>query len=405
MTSWTLVCFLFLCRSAHSSSIHETGDWQKPCRADTIVSKSVDKRTIEEWETSVFTHDMSRRVFLAKMLKIPPALLGLDWRLVVFENNTAEYKDTLPRMAELIEEDGYYAYEDILVMGHEYIHNGGPINIAFRVDRRLRKLVQIVRNARAIDEEAWKTLLCRYYQLSTRVKQQCLMDNEKASEHARLAIELAVDLQDAELMASAFVNSACTNTQQGKQEEAQKDIAAAMGCVDKVRNGPLKGNIYLESANITTPFAINDRTLQMQCKSWQDKAANMLYKGIVEPDESFFRFNLSAVHHEKAKSLLHWQKTGEDRKAVHSKLITALETLSPDLSVWKTYYYMTEARLYLADHDLEASAKAGKATLKLAKAMHSKMEEENVRNLYYELNEKDARNPYIRNLGLELGIF
>jgi transcriptional regulator with XRE-family HTH domain len=369
------------------------------------IASGFSKRSVEEWESSVFTHDHSRRIFLAKMLRIPPALLGLDWRLVVFDNNKGEYKDPFSHMVDLIEEDAYYAYEDILVMGHEYIHNGGPIDIAYRVDRRLRKLAEIARNARATDEDAWKSLLCRYYQLSTRIKQQCLVDDTAASKHAALAVELAIDLQDAELIASAFVNSACTNTQQGKLDGARKDIAAAMECADRVRNGPLKGNIYLESANITTPFAINDSTLQNQCRAWQDKAANMLYKGILEPDESFFRFNLSAVHHEKAKTLLHWQKTRDDRKAVRSKLAAAIETLSPDLNVWKSYYYMTEAHLNLADHDPEGSAQSGKEALKVAKAMHSKMEEENVGSLYYELNEQAPNNPYVCNLGVVLGIY
>jgi hypothetical protein len=308
-------------------------------------------------------------------------------------------------MVEGIEEDAYYAYEDILVMGHEYIHNGGPLEIAYRVGRRLQKLVEITRNARAIDEEAWKSLLCRYYQLSTRIKQQCLMDDTTASKHAALAIELAIDLQDPELITSAFVNSACTNTQQGKLNEARKDITAALKYVDQVRNGPLKGNIYLESANINVPFAINDSTLQKQCREWQNKAANLLYKGTLEPDESFFRFNLSAVNHEKAKALLHWQKTRDDRKAVRSKLTTAIETLSPDLNVWKAYYHMTEARLNLADHDLEGSAQAGKEALKIARAMHSKMEEKNVKALYYELNKQAPNNPYVTNLGVELGVF
>src|SRR5579885_1195623 len=169
-------------------------------------------------------------------------------------------------------------------MGHEYIHNGGPLDMAYRVDRRLRKLVEITRHARATDQDAWKSLLCRYYQLSTRIKQQCFMDAATAAKHAALAVSLAIDLQDAELIAAAFVNSACTNSQQGKLEEARKDIAAAMECVDRVRSGPLKGNIYLESANINTPFALDDLTLQNQCKAWQDKAANMLYKGTLAPD-------------------------------------------------------------------------------------------------------------------------
>jgi len=363
------------------------------------------ERFVEEWETSVFTHDHERRIFLAKMLRIPPALLGLDWRLVAFENNKGEYQDPISQMVDLIEEDAYYAYEDILVMGHEYIHNGGPIDVAYRVDRRLRKLVEITRHARSTDADAWKTLLCRYYQLSTRIKQQCLRDDMAASTHASLAVELAIDLQDAELMASAFVNSACTNDQQGKLDEARKDIASAMEYVDRVRNGPLKGNIYLESANINTPFAASDSALQNQCKIWQDKAANILYKGVVEPDESFFKFNLSAVHHEKAKSLLHWQKTRDERNAVRNKLTTAIETLNPDLNVWKAYYFMTEAHLNLADHDIEGSARSAKDALKIARTMHNKIEEENVRIHYYELHKQAPNNPYVCNLGVELGIF
>jgi transcriptional regulator with XRE-family HTH domain len=369
------------------------------------IAAGVTLRTVQEWETTTMTHDHDRRIFLAKILKIPPALLGLDWRLVVFQNNEGKYNDPISRMVELIEEDAYYAYEDILVMGHEYIHNGGSADIVYRVDRRLWKLVEITGNASAADEDAWKSLLCRYYQLSTRIKQQCLINSAIASKHAALAVELAIDLQDAELIASAYVNSACTNTQQGKQNEARKDIAAAMEYVDTVRNGPLKGNIYLESANINIPFALNDSTLQNQCRAWQDKAANLLYKGTLEPDESFFRFNLSAVHHEKAKALLCWQKTKEDRKAVRSRLATAIETLSPDLNVWKAYYYMTDARLNLADHDLEGCALSGKEALKIAKGMHSKMEEENIRSLYCELSEQAPNNPYVCNLGVELGIF
>jgi len=374
-------------------------------QADFAIASGYSKRSIEEWESSVFTHDHERRVFLAKMLKIPPALLGLDWRLIVYSDNRGEYDDPLSHMAEIIEEDAFYAYEDILVMGHEYIHNGGPLDMAYRVDRRLRKLVEITRHARATDQDAWKSLLCRYYQLSTRIKQQCLMDAATAAKHAALAVSLAIDLQDAELIAAAFVNSACTNSQQGKLEEARKDIAAAMECVDRVRSGPLKGNIYLESANINTPFALDDRTLQNQCKAWQDKAANMLYKGAPAPDESFFRFNLSAVHHEKAKSLLCWQKTRDERKAVRHKLTAAIETLSPDLNVWKAYYYMTEARLNLEDHDLEGSAQSGIEALRIARTMHSRMEEENAKSLYYKLSKLAPNNPYVSRLGVELHIF
>ena len=372
---------------------------------DFAIAAGVTVRAVQEWETNMLTADMGRRIFLAKMLKITPALLGLDWHQVAYENNQSEDKDSLPQMMELIEEDAFYAYEYILIMGHEYIHNGGSPYIAYRVDRRLQKLVKLVKNARQTDKDAWLSLLCRYYQLSTRIKQQSVKDERLALEHAKKAVEIANDLQDAELIAASLVHSACTNDQQGKHVEAQRDIASAMTYVEKVNNGPLKGNIYLESANINTPFALADRTLQNQCKAWQDKATTMLYKGMSDSDESFFRFNLSAVHHEKAKTLLSWQRTAGDRKVIHEKLAMAIEALPPELAVWKGYYYMTEANLYMVSHDLEGCALSAKAALKIARAMHSHMVEDEVKSLYEQLDEKNAASPYIRNLGVELGIY
>jgi hypothetical protein len=231
------------------------------------------------------------------------------------------------------------------------------------------------------------------------------MDDHTALIHANEAVTLAQELEDAELLAAAYVNSACTYTQQGNLLDARNAIAKALTYTEKIRSGALKGNIYLEAANITAPFAREDRSLQAACKVWQDKAANMLYKGIVEPDDSFFRFNLSAVNHEKARTLLRWQKTKEERKGVRTKLNAAIDTLSPDLTIWKTYYFLTEADLYLADHDIEASATAGKEALRVATAMHSQMGQTQVKQVYTSLNTIAPHNPYVRNLGIELGVF
>jgi len=372
---------------------------------DFRIAAGVTLRIVQEWETNIMTADMGRRIILARMLKIPPVLLGLNWHQIVGNTLSNEYIDPISQMIEMIEEDAFYAYEDILVMGHEYIHNGGSIDIAYRVERRLQKLVKIAQKARETDKEAWLSLLCRYYQLSTRIKQQCLKDEATATDHAQKAIALARELQDAELIASSLVHSACTNSQQGKSAQAREDIAAALTYADKLRNSPLKGNIYLEWANINAPFALSDGKLQNQCRTWQDKATTMLYAGLIEPGETFFHFNLSAVHHEKARTLLLWQKTTEDRRVVQDRLVIAIESLPPQLAVWKGYYLMTEAQLFLADHDLEGSAQSAKAALKVATNMHSRQVEAEVRTHYQQLDDKNPRNPYVRNLGLELGIY
>ncbi len=38
------------------------------------IAAGVIVRTVQEWETNIMTADMGRRIFLAKMLKIPPCL-------------------------------------------------------------------------------------------------------------------------------------------------------------------------------------------------------------------------------------------------------------------------------------------------------------------------------------------
>jgi len=112
-------------------------------------------------------HDEERRIFLAKFLSIPPALLGLDWRRIVYQDGTGELTGFFPEMVERIEEDAYYQFEDILVLAWQSLYNGGSLEIAPRIGRRLRKLIEITKNAPVLDQDAWQSLLCQFYQLHT----------------------------------------------------------------------------------------------------------------------------------------------------------------------------------------------------------------------------------------------
>jgi hypothetical protein len=73
--------------------------------------------------------------------------------------------------------------------------------------------------------------------------------------------------------------------------------------------------------------------------------------------------------------------------------------------MWQVYFLETEARLYLAERDVEGCVHTAKSALALARAMHSKTEEESIRNIYVNLAQSEIKSPYIDNLGIELGIF
>jgi transcriptional regulator with XRE-family HTH domain len=60
---------------------------------DLAIALGCSKRTVEELEgtVNVSTPDsVERRQVLARLLMIPPALLALDWRFMVYENNDAD---------------------------------------------------------------------------------------------------------------------------------------------------------------------------------------------------------------------------------------------------------------------------------------------------------------------------
>jgi hypothetical protein len=116
------------------------------------------------------------------------------------------------------------------------------------------------------------------------MKSQVLFDGPVALKHAQKAITLATELNNPELLAAAHVHAACTYYQQQNVQSAQIEIAQARQYLENISNSALKGNIYLESANINTLMGPLDPQLQMQCQKWQDQAAKMLYNGKIEPD-------------------------------------------------------------------------------------------------------------------------
>lgn len=385
---------------------------------DFAVASGFDKRTIQEWEVAVMIMDVGRRIFLARLLKVPPVLLGLQWRQVYGDAPQDEQNSSWESLVELVEEDAFYTYEDILAIGWESSFVGGPPEIDARIERRLKKLEAIVKQVREPEKEAWQTLLIGYYLLARSFAQQHRSDVSRAQQLTTSAIQLAKEMNDNQMLALAFSHSTYTTLQRKGPKEAKSDIIAALDLVGRgqVQSVPLIGNIYLQAADVHGYDAINDRKLQEQCKAWQEKAANLAYthKGSTKSDPTFFKFNISAVNHEKAKLLLRFARkegTKQDyaiseanASAITSKLNAAWKTLGSDLTAWKIGYALTEARLYQASHDLEGSARLAYEALTIARSMNNRKSENEVKSLYFELGKKGT-NPYVLNLGVELGVF
>jgi hypothetical protein len=376
------------------------------------IAAGVNLRAIQEWEAAMMTHDHERREFLAKLLKIPPALLGLDWRLISYQDNTGSHENSFDQVPELVEEDVYYHYEDTLTLAWGWFYSGRLLEIADRFERRLQKLENKIQYVPEYEKEAWKELLCKYYHFSAHITRHRSMDNEHKRQALRLnagALKLAREIEDHELTALLVFNRATIQDEQEHYTQAKAMARAAIDYAQQIRvQTPLYGTIHLMAATILAPHTANDEKLATEIRGWLDKTLRIVYKGNIEPDRTFLKLNLAAVHHDRAKAFLQFHRLHSDRgylKDAESEMKLAWQAFTPDLAEWKLYLYLTDARILEAEHEVQGSVYAGLEALKASKAMHSKKREMQIRKLYYDLINVDPKNPYVHNFGLELGIF
>src|SRR5712692_537124 len=187
---------------------------------DFAIALGCSKRHVEDLEGSMnmdTPDSVTRRMVLAKLLKIPPALLALDWHFLLDQADTTStgigksLRETTSRTGA--DTEVFNLYQDMLVIGWECTFKGGQ-KTAHSIDRRLEALVHIANTASVLEQEQWLSLLCRFYQLSTRLAQR-RMDTQRSLRDAQEAIDTATQLNDAELLASAFFWRSRLNLEQG----------------------------------------------------------------------------------------------------------------------------------------------------------------------------------------------
>ena len=381
----------------------------------------VDKQTVAYWENQRYLAEMKRRIFLCKLLKIPPELLGLTWVSLVDGDKTNTFSNTL-NISELLQENAYALYEDILIFAHTSTDKYSPA-AAYRFYKHQQELEQIVKQMPEIEKDAWKDLLSRFYQHSTFIAQHHKKD-EQALSFANEAVNIAESLNDVELVAASLYRRSRVRLIQNGYDEAREDIQGALDKVGRAR-GPLKGSSYLLAAEINALYAEGDEKLKTQCRKWQDDAAKLIYKkGKVEDDGTFLTFNLYAVHHERAKTLLrfalyhttdeelitqlknpHKRANKEQIKDAKNALMAARNHLESSSKRKEMYLSITEAKIYLVAREFEESAITTKRALEFARKAHSQQGIEEIKQIYLILHQLEPKNPYIANLGVELEIF
>jgi transcriptional regulator with XRE-family HTH domain len=384
----------------------------------------VDKQTVAYWENQRYLSDMDRRIFLCKVLKItPPTLLGLTWHSLIAENEASTYAASLDQTENLLKENAYGLYEDILIFAHTGPHRYSP-SAAYRFTKHQQELEALVAQASLMERDSWIYLLCRYYQHSAFIDQHHKKE-ELAMSYINKAVELAnsLETEDVELIGLSLYKRSRLHLMQSRTDAAKTDIMAALKLTERIK-GSLRGNVCLLAAEIHALYSQKDEKLKQQCRKWQDAAANLLYKGTVGDDGTFLKFNLYAVHHERAKMLARFSlfhiddtelltKLKDKHVRADSAIITeaydalaaAKKHLNPTRHTEMMNYTLTEARVLLIEKELEESARLAKDALKFAQTSHSKQGIKEVTSIYTMLKALAPMDPYVYNLGVELGLY
>jgi len=106
--------------------------------------------------------------------------------------------------------------------------------------------------------------LCRFYQLSG-VAARDRMDLPRAIRDGNIAVKVAFQLENPELVSASLFRRAKTNLKQQKYETAIKDMEAALPYADKCRD-PLRGYVYQATAEAYSLVAQRDSQLQKKCR-------------------------------------------------------------------------------------------------------------------------------------------
>jgi DNA-binding SARP family transcriptional activator len=367
-----------------------------PVIAQDIIKTIRELLGVEGTTTLQFSEMIHRRAVLAHLFGLPPALLAADTSQV----------DPIAGAMKLQEEALSSLYEDMLIMGWDSFRRSKSPQIIARIDEHVKKLSAFTSIAELSERDHWQSLLCRFSQLATRIAQHRL-DEARALQMAKQAITLAIDLDNAELIASTFYSRArvymeyTSTANEGEQkkhyfERAKADIDAALGYVERVRP-PLAGNIYLLAAEIYALIAGSDGVLRTQCEKWQDQVA-LLVESELEDDGTFLKLNPTALHHERAKTLLRFGRIEDARR----EMTAAWKILQPNLFTWHMNMHLTQASVFLAEKDLEESAKSGLKAHALAKTIHSHKGEVEVQRLLECLYPLDQANSSVQELAITI---
>jgi tetratricopeptide (TPR) repeat protein len=338
---------------------------------------------------------LSRRIFLAKALRIPPVLLGLS-SVTLYGWGDGSTLST--QVAHAITDGGAASAETMLEcermlgMSWELYYTSTVQKAAVSIEENLQKLVSASINASGVKKDQYDAMLCRFYQLSSLVARD-QMQFTRSVEDEYKAVEIAFRLKNAELIASSLLRRARIYIRQKDYVLAYQDAMQMLPYADLSRD-PLKGKCYQMAGEATGYIGVNDLILQKKSMDYFNKALRIAQKGDMTPDGSFVRTDITSILIEKADALILFGRIAD----AHDALAMAREHLSPEQNRWKINLLLSEARAYLAERNVTNCCRALIEAMSIIRAINLSAKKDRVLSLLEECRQLDPQNPEVQQL-------
>lgn len=336
---------------------------------------------------------ISRRILLAKILHIPPILLGLSSMVLSNEEDTV----LLPELSEIdspIDIQRVAFYEGMLALSWEFYYTSSIERAAQNIDMCFKILNDEAKNAKGFQRNQFDALLCRFYRLSALVQRE-RMEIDKALAQINEAVSIASRLKNAELIATSLIGRIRIYYNKQYYEQALEDAKRACSFADSdLVHDPLKGKCYQIAGEAQAYLAGDDKELQNRSISYFDKAGRIVRKGNMQPDGSYVKTDLTSIYIERAKALRMFRRFNE----AHNAFEIARKNLSPELTRWQVNLLIEEAKTYFAEEDVTNCCTCLIDALPIVRAIHLHSREKPIHSLLEKCKIQEPRNEAVTRL-------
>jgi hypothetical protein len=308
-----------------------------------------------------------------------------------------DFLKTLCQKSEHVDRFNMPMYERLLASGWQASYTHSIQHASGIVACGLDMLNDALKEASGIQRIHLNSMLSRFY--------RDRLDFFQAAEDEQLAIDLACELEDAELIAAALNTRAGTYIRQRRYDLALLDIERALPYADRSRD-ILKGVVYSTASLVRSHIKGYEKGMQTQILRDLDAVSAIASEGKLEQDSSFLKLNLAGVQIERAKVLMQFEffkdPDQRDFKQARYAFACAHEVLQPELVSWQANILLEEADLDLAEHDVGGCCQRAIQAWKIARTIHSPSKEKRIRHLYTQCHELAPNHLQVDRLGKEI---